>query len=146
MELAITCMETKTSLWSLINQLEVMLHLQIIQRFPSKRNVLFWFKWKMTVINLLVMFIISQTIKSSILSLNQLLEKDHEIEMKYCTLTLLDTHGTMIVRVTMTKNRIFLLNIEMDMLKCLKSYVKDETWFWHMRLMHINFGILKTMT
>jgi hypothetical protein len=83
----------------------------------------------MTVINLLVMFIISQTIKSNILSLNQLLEKDHEIEMKYCTLTLLDTHGTMIVRVTMTKNRIFLLNIEMDMLKCLKSYVKDETWF-----------------
>jgi len=139
-------METKTSLWSLINQLEVMLHLQIIQRFPSKRNVRFWFKWKMTVINLLVMFIISQTIKSSILSLNQLLEKDHEIEMKYCTLTLLDTHGTMIVRVTMTKNRIFLLNIEMDMLKCLKAYVKDETWFWHMRLMHINFGILKTMT
>ena len=71
----------------------------------------------MTVINLLVMFIISQTIKSNILSLNQLLEKDHEIEMKYCTLILLDTHGTMIVRVTMTKNRIFLLNIEMDMLK-----------------------------
>jgi len=71
----------------------------------------------MTVINLLVMFIISQTIKSNILSLNQLLEKDHEIEMKYCTLTLLDTHGTMIVRVTMTKNIIFLLNIEMDMLK-----------------------------
>jgi len=139
-------METKTSLWSLINQLEVMSHLQIIQRFPSKRNVRFWFKWKMTVINLLVMFIISQTIKSSILSLNQLLEKDHEIEMKYCMLTLLDTHGTMIVRVTMTKNIIFLLNIEMDMLKCLKAYVKDETWFWHMRLMHINFGILKTMT
>jgi hypothetical protein len=81
----------------------------------------------MTIINLLVVFIIFQTIKSSILSFKQLLEKDHEIEMKYRTLTLFDTDETMIVRVTMTNNIIFLLNIEMDIPKCLKAYVKDET-------------------
>ena len=51
----------------------------------------------MAVINLLVMFIISQTIKNSIWSLGQLLEKYYEIKMKYRTLTLLDTHETMIM-------------------------------------------------
>ena len=48
--------------------------------------------------------------------------------MKDCILTLLDTYGAMITKVTMTKNIMFLLNIEMDMPHCLKACVKDETW------------------
>jgi hypothetical protein len=48
--------------------------------------------------------------------------------MKYHTLPLLDTHGVMIAKVTMTKNKMFLLNIEMNVPKCLKAHVKDETW------------------
>jgi hypothetical protein len=62
------------------------------------------------------------------------LEKGYEIKMKDHTLTLLDTYGAMITRVTITKNEIFLLNIETNVPKCLKTCVKDETWFWHMRL------------
>jgi hypothetical protein len=69
------------------------------------------------------------TIKCNILSLRQLLEKGYEIKMKDHTLTLRDTHGTIIARVTITKNEIFLLNIETNVSKCLKAYVKDETWF-----------------
>ena len=69
------------------------------------------------------------TIKSNTLSLVQLLEKGYEIKMKDYTLTLRDTHGTMIAKVTIIKNVIFLLNIETKMYKCLKACVKDKTWF-----------------
>ena len=43
------------------------------------------------------------TVKSNILSLWQLFEKGYEIKMKYHTLTLLDTKGAMIAKVTMIK-------------------------------------------
>jgi len=79
----------------------------------------------MSIISLLYIYI------STILSLRQLLEKGYEIKMKDHNLTLLDTHGTIIAKVTMTKNRMFLLNI--------------ETCLWHMRLGHVNFDSLKMM-
>jgi hypothetical protein len=85
-------------------------------------------------------------IKSNILSLGQLLKKGYKIKMENHTLTLLDTHKAMIAKVTMTKNKIFFLNIETDMSKCLKTCVKDETWLWLMRLGHVNFNSLKMMT
>jgi hypothetical protein len=47
--------------------------------------------------------------------------------MKNRTLTLLDTKEDMIAKVAMTKNRMFLLNIEKDLPKCLNAYVKDKT-------------------
>jgi len=56
-----------------------------------------------------------------------LLKKGYEIKMKDCTLMLLDTKGDMIAKVAMKNNRMFLLNIEMDVLKCLNTCVKDET-------------------
>jgi hypothetical protein len=49
--------------------------------------------------------------KSNMLSLLQLLEKEYEIKMKDHTLTLLDTKKAMIAKVVMKKNRMFLLNI-----------------------------------
>jgi len=48
--------------------------------------------------------------------------------MKDRTLTLLDTHGTMIAKVTITNNKKKILNIEIDVTKCLKACSKDETW------------------
>jgi hypothetical protein len=61
------------------------------------------------------------------------------------TLTLLDTHRAMIANITIIKNKMLLLNIEIDMPKCLKACVKDETLLWHMTLGHVNFDILKMM-
>jgi hypothetical protein len=60
--------------------------------------------------------------------------------MKDRTLTLLDTKEDMIANVAMTKNRMFLLNIEKDLPKCLNAYVKDKTCLWH-----VNFDSLKMM-
>lgn len=47
--------------------------------------------------------------------------------MKDNTLTLLNNYGAMIAKVVIIKNKIFLLNIKMDVSKYLKTCVKDET-------------------
>jgi len=69
--------------------------------------------------------------KSNILILEQLLEKGYEIKMKNHTLTLLDTKRDMIAKVAMIKkkNRMFLLNIKMDVSKCLNACVKMKLGF-----------------
>jgi len=71
-----------------------------------------------------------------------LLKKGYEIKMKDRILTLLDTKEDMIAKVAMIKNKMFLLNIEMDVPKCM---CENETWLWHMRFGHVNFDSLKMM-
>jgi hypothetical protein len=65
-------------------------------------------------------------VKSNILSLGQLLEKGYEIKMKDRTLTLLDTKEYMIAKVVMTKNKMFLPNIEMNVPKSLNDGKKYD--------------------
>lgn len=85
------------------------------------------------------------SMKSNILSLGQLLEKNYEVHMKNLSLLLQDDHENVIAKVPMTKNRMFLLDIQTDVAKCLKACVKDTSWLWHLRLGHINFGGLKLL-
>jgi hypothetical protein len=49
--------------------------------------------------------------------------------MKDHTLILLDTYETMIAKVTMIKNKMFLLNIKTDVPKCLKACVNMRHGF-----------------
>jgi hypothetical protein len=65
-------------------------------------------------------------VKSNILSLGQLLEKGYEIKMKDRTLTLLDAKEYMIAKVVMTKNKMFLPNIEMNVPKYLNDGKKYD--------------------
>ena len=83
--------------------------------------------------------------KSNILSLDQLLEKWYEINMKDCYLWLRDQNANLIAKVLMSKNRMFMLNLKTIEVRCLKASVKDEAWCWHMRLGHLNFGPLKAL-
>ena len=57
-----------------------------------------------------------------------------------------DENGRLLAKVSMTKNRMFLLNIQSDVPMCLKSCFKDPSWLWHMRLGHLNFDGLKVMS
>lgn len=54
--------------------------------------------------------------------------------------------GNLIAKVPASKNRIFQLKIQNDIIKCLKTYVKDNSWLWHMRYGHLNFGGLKLLS
>ncbi|GJT32171.1 retrovirus-related pol polyprotein from transposon TNT 1-94 [Tanacetum coccineum] len=40
----------------------------------------------------------------------------------------------------------FIMNIQRDEAKCLKSCLKDHSWLWHMRYRHLNFGDLKLIS
>ena len=54
-------------------------------------------------------------------------------------------HANLIVNALKTRNEMFLLNIQNDVLKCLKSYVNDSFWIWHLRFEYLNFGGLKLL-
>ena len=64
--------------------------------------------------------------KNNFFSLGQLLEKGYNISTKDYSLSIRDNFDNMIAKVQMTKNRMFLLNIQTDVAKCLKSCLKIE--------------------
>nr|GEU99163.1 hypothetical protein [Tanacetum cinerariifolium] len=72
-------------------------------------------------------------LKSNSLSVGQLLEKNYDIHFKDHSATIRNQEGKLIAKVPMTKNRMFILNIQHDEVKCLKSYLEDHSWLWHMR-------------
>ncbi|XP_027348127.1 uncharacterized protein LOC113859596 [Abrus precatorius] len=63
-------------------------------------------------------------LKSNILSLGQLVERGYEILMKDCCLWLRDQNSNLIAKVFMSRNRMFILNIETIEAKCLKTSTK----------------------
>ena len=84
--------------------------------------------------------------KSNILSIGQLLEKGYDIHMKNRSLFIRNDQRNLIAQVPMTNNRMFLLNIQNDVAKCLKACYKDNAWLWHLRFGHLNFGGLKLLS
>ena len=67
--------------------------------------------------------------KSNILSLGQLLEKGYDIPLKDNNLSIRDSGSNLIAKVPMSRNRMFMVNIQNDLEKCLKACNKDTTWF-----------------
>ena len=66
-------------------------------------------------------------LKSNILSLGQLLEKEYEIVLKNGALMMRDNKGDLIAKVQMSKNRLFSLKIQTDCAKCLKACSSDSS-------------------
>ncbi|XP_022635985.1 uncharacterized protein LOC111241590 [Vigna radiata var. radiata] len=60
------------------------------------------------------------SMKSNILSLGQLLEKGYDIQLKNNNLSIRDNTSRFIAKVPMTRNRMFVLNIQSDGPQCLK--------------------------
>nr|GEX68420.1 copia-type polyprotein [Tanacetum cinerariifolium] len=60
--------------------------------------------------------------------------------------TIRNQEGKLIAKVHMSKNRMFILNIQHDEAKCLKSCLEDHSWLWHIRYGHLNFGDLKLLS
>ncbi|XP_075076895.1 uncharacterized protein LOC142163501 [Nicotiana tabacum] len=83
--------------------------------------------------------------KSNILSLGQLLEKNYDIHLKDKKLYMRDEKGRLLSKVPMAKNKMFILYLQNDVPRCLLSYAKDSSWLWHMRFGHLNFDSLTLM-
>jgi len=84
--------------------------------------------------------------KNNILNLGQLLEKGYDIHMKDSSLSIRDGRNNLITKVPMSRNRMFLLNIQNDVAKCLKACYVDASWLWYLRFGHLNFGGLSLLS
>ena len=84
--------------------------------------------------------------KNNILSIGQLLEKGYTFFMKDRNLMMRNHSNKLITKVEMSKNRMFMLNIQNEEVKCLSACMKDPRWLWHMRFGHVNFGSLKFLS
>ena len=56
-----------------------------------------------------------------------------------------DEKGRLVAKVQMTKNRMFLLNVQGGDVKCLSACVKSTSCLWHLRFGHLNFDGLKLL-
>ena len=65
--------------------------------------------------------------KNNILSLEKLLAKGYDTHMKYSILSIKDERNNLITKVPMSRNMMFLLNIQNDVTKCLKAYYIDAS-------------------
>ena len=83
--------------------------------------------------------------KINILSLGQLLEKGYDIHLKDNNLSIRDNMNNLIAILLMSRNRMFILKIQIDVAKYLKACYKDSLWLWHLRFGHLNFGRLELL-
>ena len=65
--------------------------------------------------------------------------------MKNHCLWLRNQSGNLIAKVSMSNNRMFLLNLKTIEVKCLKVDMRDDAWHWHIRFGRLNFGALKLL-
>jgi transposase InsO family protein len=57
----------------------------------------------------------------------------------------LDKFGRLIIRVQRSKNRLYILKLNLVKSVCLKARIETDTWKWHARYGHLNFQSLKKM-
>nr|GEX56205.1 zinc finger, CCHC-type [Tanacetum cinerariifolium] len=65
-------------------------------------------------------------------------EKNYDIHFKDRSATIRNQEGNLIAKVPMTKNQMFILNIQHDEVKCLKIFLEDHSWLWHMRRLKLD--------
>nr|XP_009775305.1 PREDICTED: uncharacterized protein LOC104225243 [Nicotiana sylvestris] len=79
----------------------------------------------------------------NLLSLGQLSEKGYDLRFKYRIGTISDDKFGIIAKFNMNNSRLWPLYLNSDDLPCFSSINCDDTWLWHLRLGHLNFGSLK---
>ena len=68
------------------------------------------------------------SMKTNILIMGQLLEKNYDIQLKDRSCLIRDHKNNEMANMPMTRNRMFLLNIQHDVIRCLKACFKDSSW------------------
>jgi len=83
--------------------------------------------------------------KSNLLSIGQLLETGYRMVLEDKAMKVYDTKQRLLVKNTLSKNRIFKVELGVLMQQCLAIAVEKEEWLWHFRYGHLNFGDLNRM-
>lgn len=83
--------------------------------------------------------------KSNLLSIGQLLEKGYRMVLEDKAMKVYDTEQRLLVKATLSNNRIFKVELGVLMQKCLATTVDKEEWLWPFRYGHLNFGDLNRM-
>ncbi|XP_074327754.1 uncharacterized protein LOC141665667 [Apium graveolens] len=78
--------------------------------------------------------------------LGQLVEKGYNIQMQDNSLIIRNQARELIANVEMSKNRLFTLDMQTKVQKCLKSVIKNDSWLWHLRFGHLGFSGLKLLS
>ena len=74
----------------------------------------------------------------NLLSMGQLSERGYSMNIFNGVCTIRDRFRRLITRVQMTRNRLFLMNIQHQKESCFSSSIQDDSWIWHKRLGHVN--------
>ncbi|XP_073222511.1 uncharacterized protein [Cicer arietinum] len=84
--------------------------------------------------------------KNNLLSIGQLIQKGFQMIMKNDALEIYDGQKKMILKVPLSKNRTFVINIQAACIQCLKAVSSiDESWLWHLMFGHLNFRSLQQL-
>ena len=81
----------------------------------------------------------------NLLSMGQLIEKWHIINTCNGVCTVSDKNKKMIAKVQVTKNRMFPMFLQAEILFSLKATIEDNNWLWHPWFGHLNFHGLKLL-
>lgn len=92
----------------------------------GKGNILTWFKNGDHQLISNIYYV--PNMKSNILSLGRLLEKGYDIQFKDNNISIRDHSNKFIVKVLMSRNRMFVLNIQNDFAQYPKMCYKEKSW------------------
>jgi hypothetical protein len=84
-------------------------------------------------------------LKSSIVSIGQLDEIGCRMLIEDGTLRMWDQQRKLLAKVNRSRNRLYMLPLSIAQPVCMKMCLEDESWRWHARYAHINFGALQLL-
>ena len=91
------------------------------------------------------MYFLFQIFSSNLLSIGQLIGKRHSINISNGVYILSRKNKKMIAKVHMTKNRMFSMFLQIEILFNLKATIEDDNGLWHFHFGHLNFCRLKLL-
>ncbi|KAJ9542022.1 hypothetical protein OSB04_028528 [Centaurea solstitialis] len=84
-------------------------------------------------------------LRSNVISLGQTTLLGCDIRLHGDFLTMKDIYGRLLIKVPQIENRLYKIQLKVGKPHCLQAEIDDESWLWHARLGHINFGAVNMM-
>jgi hypothetical protein len=81
-------------------------------------------------------------LRTSIVNLGQLDERGSEVLIRDGVLRIRDREPCLLVKVSRSRNRLYLLDLKVEQQMCLAASCKEEPWLWHGRFGHLSFDAL----